>query len=166
MCLEYSRVSSEREYSNAKIERSAGLTGERYDKEKTDHLVILAHWIICRNLCLESISEKTIWFFVQDAGTQAMDIGSRMVPPKFTYMDKLWGPVWDTINIATLGTVIALIIAVPVAFSAAKNTTLIPHTYHCLFIIVSSRSVNSLIWALILFLSVDLESLQVPSLSG
>ena len=33
------------------------------------------------------ISEKTIWFFVQDAGTQAMDIGTRMVPPKISYMD-------------------------------------------------------------------------------
>jgi phosphonate transport system permease protein len=97
------------------------------------------------------ISDKTIWFFVQDAGTQAMDIGSRMVPPKFSYMEKLWWPVWDTISIATLGTVIALIIAVPVAFAAARNTT--PHPIVraiALFVIVSSRSVNSLIWALML----------------
>ncbi|MBT5264196.1 MAG: phosphonate ABC transporter, permease protein PhnE [Rhodospirillaceae bacterium] len=97
------------------------------------------------------ISEKTIWFFVQDAGTQAMDIGTRMVPPKISYMDKLWLPVWDTLNIATLGTVIALIIAVPVAFAAARNTT--PHPIiraTALLVIVSSRSVNSLIWALML----------------
>jgi phosphonate transport system permease protein len=97
------------------------------------------------------ISEKTIWFFVEDAGRQAMDIGTRMLPPKFSYMEKLWWPVWDTINIATLGTVIALIIAVPVAFAAARNTT--PHFIVrtvALFVIVSSRSVNSLIWALML----------------
>ena len=99
----------------------------------------------------ELISEKTIWFFVSDAGTQALDIGSRMIPPKFEYMDQLWWPVWDTINIATLGTVIALIIAIPVAFAAARNTT--PHPIVravALFVIVSSRSVNSLIWALML----------------
>jgi len=97
------------------------------------------------------ISEKTVWFFVQDAGRQALDIGSRMVPPKWSYMDVLWQPVWDTLNIATIGTVIALFIAIPVAFAAAKNTT--PHVVVrsiALFIIVSSRSVNSLIWALML----------------
>jgi phosphonate transport system permease protein len=99
----------------------------------------------------QRISEKTIWFFVQDAPTQAADIAGRMVPPKFSYMSKLWAPIWDTLNIATLGTVIALIIAVPVAFAAARNTT--PHPLVrtiAIFIIVASRSVNSLIWALML----------------
>ena len=109
-------------------------------------------WLIALSIIFYAwhlISEKTVWFFVQDAGRQAADIGSRMFPPKFSYMEKLWRPVWD-INIATLGTVIALVIAVPVAFSA-RNTT--PHVLVravALFVIVSSRSVNSLIWALML----------------
>jgi len=99
----------------------------------------------------QGISEKTIWFFVQDAPRQAADIGGRMIPPKFSYMSRLWVPIWDTLNIATLGTAIALIIAVPVAFAAARNTT--PHPIVrtvAIFIIVASRSVNSLIWALML----------------
>jgi phosphonate transport system permease protein len=97
------------------------------------------------------ISDKTIWFFVTDAGTQAIDMASRMVPPKWSYMDTLWLPIWDTINIATIGTLMALVMAVPVAFLAARNTT--PHPTiraAALFIIVSSRSINSLIWALML----------------
>jgi phosphonate transport system permease protein len=67
-------------------------------------------------------------------------------------MDVLWAPVWDTINIATLGTMIALVIAVPVAFCAARNTTPSVRFVRpvALFIIVSSRSINSLIWALML----------------
>ena len=99
----------------------------------------------------QMISEKTVWFFVTDAPSQAADIGSRMVPPKWSYMDKLWKPVWDTINIATIGTIIAMAIAVPVAFATARNTTpnIVVRTIG-LFVIVSSRSVNSLIWALIL----------------
>ncbi len=99
----------------------------------------------------QMISEKTVWFFVTDAPSQAADIALRMVPPKWSYMDKLWKPVWDTINIATIGTIIAMVIAVPVAFATARNTTpnLVVRTIG-LFIIVSSRSVNSLIWALIL----------------
>ena len=97
------------------------------------------------------ISEKTVWFFVEDAGRQAADISSRMIPPSVSYMSVLWKPVWDTLNIATLGTVIAMVIAIPVAFAAARNTT--PHPIVraiAIFIIVSSRSVNSLIWGLIL----------------
>ena len=97
------------------------------------------------------ISEITIWFFVQDAPRQAADMSARMVPPKWSYMSQLWKPAWDTVNIATIGTIIAMVIAIPVAFAAARNTT--PHLLvrsAALFIIVSSRSVNSLIWALML----------------
>ncbi|MEM7227115.1 MAG: phosphonate ABC transporter, permease protein PhnE [Pseudomonadota bacterium] len=102
--------------------------------------------------CFKLISDKTIWFFVLDAHEQAADLGARMVPPQWAYMEKLWIPLWDTINIATLGTAMAIVIAVPVAFCAARNTT--PSVVFvrpvALLIIVSSRSINSLIWALLL----------------
>ena len=124
----------------------------KYSRKK--EIRIWLGWLIGLSIVTyawQLISEKTIWFFVHDAGRQALDIGGRMIPPKISYINKLWIPVWDTINIATIGTLIALIIAVPVAFAAAKNTT--PHPIIrslALFVIVSSRSVNSLIWALIL----------------
>ena len=92
-----------------------------------------------------------LWVYMPTVGQQAADMASRMIPPKWSYMEVLWQPVWDTLNIATIGTVMAMIIAIPVAFSAAINTT--PHKAVravALFIIVSSRSVNSLIWALAL----------------
>src|SRR5690606_16315720 len=60
--------------------------------------------------------------------------------------------LWETINIATLGTLLGTFIAVPVAFLAAENTTpsrLVIRPI-ALFIIVASRSINSLIWALLL----------------
>jgi phosphonate transport system permease protein len=102
--------------------------------------------------CWELISDKTIWAFVADAPTQAADLGVRMVPPDWSFIHELWRPMWDTINIATLGTVMAIILAVPVAYCAARNTT--PSVAFvrpvALFVIVSSRSINSLIWALML----------------
>ncbi|PWV95385.1 phosphonate transport system permease protein [Hoeflea marina] len=102
--------------------------------------------------CWQRISEATTWFFVWDAPRIAADIGGRAWPPRWSYMDKLWGPLWDTFNMATLGTVMALFLAVPVAFLAARNTT--PSTLFirpvALFIIVATRSINSLIWALLL----------------
>lgn len=97
------------------------------------------------------ISEKTVWMFVWDAPRQMADIGGRMVPPDWSYLSKLWRPVWDTLNIATIGTAIAMTLAIPIAFLAAHNTT--PHKSVravMLLIIVGTRSVNSLIWALLL----------------
>jgi phosphonate transport system permease protein len=103
-------------------------------------------------LCWNLVSEKTIWAFVWDAHNQAGDLAARMVPPRWDYMEQLWWPIWDTLNIATLGTFMALVFAVPVAFFAARNTT--PSRFLlrpiALFFIVSSRSINSLIWALML----------------
>lgn len=102
--------------------------------------------------CWSRISESTTWFFVWDAPRIAGDIASRATPPDWSYIDKLWWPIWDTLNIATLGTLGALVMAVPVAFLAARNTT--PSRFLirpvALLIIVSTRSINSLIWALLL----------------
>ncbi|MCF8477643.1 MAG: phosphonate ABC transporter, permease protein PhnE [Pseudolabrys sp.] len=112
-------------------------------------------WLVATALfvyCFQLISDKTIWAFVLDAPEQAADLGARMVPPDWGYIRQLGRPIWDTLNIATLGTVIAIILAVPVAYCAARNTT--PSVTFvrpiALFIIVASRSINSLIWALML----------------
>ena len=98
------------------------------------------------------MNENTMWLFVEDAPRQAADLLSRAWPPRWSYLDKLWLPLWDTVNIATLGTALGIVLATPIAFLAARNTTpsatlLRPFA---LLIIVSSRSINSLIWALLL----------------
>ncbi|MFW5823335.1 MAG: phosphonate ABC transporter, permease protein PhnE [Marinobacter sp.] len=102
--------------------------------------------------CWQLMNENTIWAFVSDAPDQAADISERMFPPAWSYIGQLWEPLWDTINIATLGTLLGVLFAVPVAFLAASNTT--PSTRFvrpvALLLIVSSRSINSLIWALLL----------------
>ncbi len=124
-------------------------------RARARQLAIWAGWFVGTLIfiyCWQLISEKTVWLFVADAHTQAADLGERMIPPKLGYMEKLWRPLWDTINIATLGTLLALVLAVPTAFCAARNTTpsrLVVRPI-ALFIIVSSRSINSLIWALLL----------------
>lgn len=99
------------------------------------------------------ISESTLWIFVADAHHQAADLIERMIPPNTAYMNVLWVPLWDTLNIATLGTILALAIAVPLAFLSAANTT--PHKavrQAALLLIVSSRSINTLIWAILFVL--------------
>jgi phosphonate transport system permease protein len=100
------------------------------------------------------IAERTIWEFVADAPRQGADLVSRMFPPRWSYLPQLWRPLWDTINIATLGTALAVLMATPLAFLAARNTTpSIPLVRTlALLIIVGSRSINALIWALLLVL--------------
>ncbi len=102
--------------------------------------------------CWRLMTRDTIWAFVWDAPNQMADIGGRMVPPRWSYLDQLWRPLWDTINMATLGTAMAIVLATPVAFLAARNTTLSVRVVRpvALLVIVSSRSVNAIIWALIL----------------
>lgn len=118
-------------------------------------LLIWFGWLIGAAVfiyCWQRISGATTWFFVQDAPRIAADIWARATPPKWDYITQLGKPIWDTLNIATLGTLIALVLAVPVAFLAARNTTpsaLLVRPL-ALLLIVATRSINSLIWALLL----------------
>ena len=135
----------------------AGVTGKKIwqRRDRNVQLAIWAAWLLAVALfvfCFHLISEKTIWAFVWDAPEQAADLGARMVPPDWKYIRQLWRPLWDTLNIATLGTLISIVLAVPVAYCAARNTTPSMTLVRpiALFIIVSTRSINSLIWALML----------------
>ncbi|PSW03809.1 phosphonate ABC transporter, permease protein PhnE [Photobacterium rosenbergii] len=112
-------------------------------------------WLMFVSVCVycwQVMNKDTMWFFVADAPNQVADITGRMWPPRWSYMEQLWQPLWDTINIATLGTLLGVVMAFPVAFLAARNTT--PSTVFvrpvALYIIAASRSINSLIWALLL----------------
>ena len=132
-----------------------GSSREWQRRSTPQQLLVWLGWLVGVAIfiyCWQLISEKTIWDFVWDAPAQAKDLATRMVPPDWGYMSELWKPIWDTLNIATLGTLLAIILAIPIAFCAASNTT--PSTYFvrpaALFIIVASRSINSLIWALML----------------
>lgn len=102
--------------------------------------------------CWKVMTSDTMWVFVYDAPTQAADLIGRMLPPRWAYIHELYGALWDTLNIATLGTLLGVAMAFPVAFLAARNTT--PSKVFvrplALLIIVASRSINSLIWALLL----------------
>jgi phosphonate transport system permease protein len=89
--------------------------------------------------------------FLADAPEQVADLLSRMWPIEWVaYPKHVHGALVETIHIASLGTLLALVMALPVGILAAHN--LVPWTPVNLFaklILVSSRSVNSLVWALI-----------------
>ena len=97
------------------------------------------------------LTADTHWEFVRDAFQQGNRLLARMFPPDFAYLPTILQPLLDTINIATLGTIGATILAIPVALGAARTTS--PHPLIralSLLVIVTSRSVHSLVWALLL----------------
>lgn len=90
------------------------------------------------------------WPFALDAPTQAADLIDRMTPPAWSYVPDILSPLVETINIATLSTILATLLAVPVATISAQNLTPNKVTLGIArFIVVTSRSVNELVWGLI-----------------
>ncbi|MGB3385606.1 MAG: phosphonate ABC transporter, permease protein PhnE [Marinomonas sp.] len=93
--------------------------------------------------------------FFFDAPEQMADMFGRMWPMEWSYYPlSVHDAIVETLNIATIGTLLTLIIAIPLALMNASNIT---HSvwghWVARFFLVSSRSVNSLVWAL-LFVSI------------
>ncbi len=89
--------------------------------------------------------------FLNDAPEQMQDLLVRMWPIDFAhYRLGIHDALMETIHIASLGTILAIIMALPVGLLAARNVTSYrPLNYLAKLILVSSRSVNSLVWALL-----------------
>jgi phosphonate transport system permease protein len=89
--------------------------------------------------------------FLYDAPEQIADLFVRMWPLDWAYFgDSVLASLIETLHIATLGTILSLVIAVPLGFLAARNLCPIPPlNWLAKFFFVTSRSVNSLVWALL-----------------
>lgn len=89
--------------------------------------------------------------FLYDAPEQTLDLFRRMWPFDWSYYPKaIHAALIETFHIATLGTLLSLAFAVPVAVLGARNVTRNPLLNGLArFVFVTSRSVNSLIWALL-----------------
>ena len=96
-------------------------------------------------------SVEVIPEFLYDAPEQMQDLFRRMWPIAFYhYPEGVHDALIDTLHIASLGTILAVIMALPIGLLAANNVT--PNrllNYFAKLLLVSSRSVNSLVWALL-----------------
>ena len=78
------------------------------------------------------------------------DFLGRMLPPNFAFMEKLIKPAVETIQIALWGTLLGIVLALPVCFFAARNLS--PHAavFHGLRQVLNvMRGINEIILALI-----------------
>jgi len=102
-------------------------------------------------LVMSMRSVEIIPEFFFDAPEQMMDMFSRMWPVDVAfYPITVHAAIIETLNIATLGTLVTLIFAIPLALINASNVVASPIAHWVArFFLVSSRSVNSLVWALL-----------------
>lgn len=96
-------------------------------------------------------SVEVIPEFLADAPEQVVDLLRRMWPMDFGfYPTTVHEALIETLHIASLGTALAVLLALPVGVMAAANVTPFPAlNFLAKLILVSSRSVNSLVWALL-----------------
>jgi phosphonate transport system permease protein len=109
------------------------------------YLVIVAA-IVASVRSVEVIPE-----FLYDAPEQVQDLFMRMWPVDWAhYPGGVHEALMETLHIATLGTLLSILLAVPVGILAAGNLVpFAPLNYLAKLILVASRSVNSLVWALL-----------------
>ncbi len=79
------------------------------------------------------------------------DVLVSFFPPDISYVPSLLQPAWETFEMAVVGTLTAVVLAVPVALISAKNITPSMAIAYPIgrAIIIVSRSVHEIIWALI-----------------
>ena len=97
------------------------------------------------------------WGELANGMPQIADFLSRSVPPDWSILPRLWAPALETIQIAIWGTLLSIVLALPLSFIAAGNL----HGWHGLrratrqFLNVV-RSINELILALVFVSAVGL----------
>lgn len=88
---------------------------------------------------------------------QIADLTGRMFPPDFGIVPRMMQPLLQTLEMALLGTVFGTVLAVPLAFVAAVNTTPSRALGGIVRLVISAlRTVPELIWAMILVTAVGL----------
>ncbi len=117
-------------------------------KQKVQRYATFAACALAIAWSLTSI--EVIWAWVWDAPEQIGDLFARMYPPDPSNLGMILRVLWETVNIATFATAFAVLVSLPVAYIAAQNTTPNRATLWLgRLILVTSRSVNTIIWALL-----------------
>lgn len=85
------------------------------------------------------------------------DLISRAVPPDFSRLPSAVWPTLQTVDIALFGTMIGIVIALPLALLAASNMTPSRYVYYGARAIIGfTRAVPDLVWALLFVTAVGL----------
>ena len=118
-------------------------------RERLARFAVFLGFAIALSLSLRTV--QVIPEFLYDAPTQIADLLKRMWPLDLAYYPQgIHASLIETLHIASLGTLLSVVMAVPVGIMGANNIVQAPIlNWLSKLILVSSRSVNSLVWALL-----------------
>ena len=132
------------------MSEKVSMTWERFTfRERMTRFAVFLGFAIALSISMRTV--EVIPEFLYDAPTQIADLLTRMYPFDFAYYpDGIHAAMMETLHIASLGTLLAIVMAIPVGILAANNIVRFPIlNWFAKLILVSSRSVNSLVWALL-----------------
>ena len=112
-------------------------------------VVVVLHW--------SASGAQMSWGELANGLPQIADFAARSFPPDWSVLPRLWAPALETIQVAVWGTLLSVILALPLSFIAASNL----HSWHWLRRITRQflnvvRSINELILALVFVSAVGL----------
>jgi len=118
-------------------------------KERMARFTVFLGFAIAFSVSVANV--EVIPEFLYDAHIQVADLLMRMWPMDLAYYPEgIHEAMLETLHIASLGTLLAIFMAIPVGIMGANNIVNIPLlNWLAKLILVSSRSVNSLVWALL-----------------
>ena len=129
---------------------------EKYLKPQWSWKTIISIIIFC-SLLIFVVKDLEINFIklISDSSKYLGDILSRMLPPDFSNFDKLIYAIFETIEIAFVGTFIAIILSIPLGLFSARNIT--PNYFVYIIskiIIIFFRAIPEFIMAMILVIAI------------
>lgn len=132
------------------LSAASGSTWQRHTP--TQRLLRYGLWLFMVWALVQALRHvEVIPEFLYDAPEQMGDMLTRMWPVDWShYPGTIHGALVETLHMATLGTLLSLPLAVPLGLLMASNLTrnrLL--NFIARVLLVSSRSVNSLVWALL-----------------
>ncbi len=86
-----------------------------------------------------------------------VDFLVRMMPPNPEFLERLWQPALESLQVAVWGTLLGVVIALPVCFFAARNLSPNPVVFHATRQLLNCmRGINEIILALIFVAAIGL----------
>jgi len=130
-------------------------TPDRFEKPSilTMALVIFAIGLIYSSFSISGVSITSLL----EGIPRLVRLGEQMFPPDISRLNDLLYLLWQTFMMALCGTVIGIVVSIPLAILSAKNLTPHPLVRQGVKSLVSFfRTVPDLIWALVFVITVGL----------
>lgn len=139
--------------------RVAGIAASRQRTRRFRYLTYAAILIAVAWSIQVIVVKDTDWNRI--SVSSLLETAQRFAELDTAVIPQLWGPALETVVMATLATVLGLVMSIPVAWLGASNITPFGKSSYAVgrFLMTMSRSVHEIVWGLIFVSAVGLGAL-------